>query len=220
MKALWTRLVALGFRLLYHELAWLYDPVSWAVSLGRWREWQATIWPYLPASGRVLEVGFGPGHVLSALSAGGYEAVGLDVSPEMARLARRRLRRRGLAVPLCLGRAQALPFAPGSFDAVVATFPTGYVYDKGWAGQLSRVLKDEGRAVLVETCRFGGRDLPHRSLEWLYRITGQSGPTPDLPAVLDKAGLSAEREWVEVKDTSVRLSVARKRRATGMEGEA
>jgi hypothetical protein len=105
-------------------------------------------------------------------------------------------------------------------DAVVAAFPTGFVYDRGWADQVARVLKDGGRLVLVETCRFGGRSLLHRFLEWLYWITGQCGPAPDLPALLEGAGLSARREWVEVEGTSVRLVVARKGPRTDVEGDA
>ena len=80
MKQLWRRLVAFGFRLLYNELAWLYDPVSRLVSKGQWRRWVRALWPWLPASGRVLEVGSGPGHLLADLAAAGYEATGLDPS--------------------------------------------------------------------------------------------------------------------------------------------
>jgi ubiquinone/menaquinone biosynthesis C-methylase UbiE len=210
MKALWRRLVIFGFRLLYNELAWLYDPVSYVVSQGKWRQWQATLWPYLPARGRVLEVAPGPGHLLVRLAMGGYEAVGLDLSPAMLRLARRRLRRRGLTVPLCRGRAEALPFAPGRFDAVVVTFPTGFAYDPRWIGQLPRLLKEDGRLVMVDTSRFAAGTLAQRLLEWLYRITGQRGPAPDLAAPLEAGGLRARQEWVEVGNTAARLLVAQR----------
>ncbi len=35
------------FDLLYHELAWAYDPVSALVSGGRWRDWQRVALPFL-----------------------------------------------------------------------------------------------------------------------------------------------------------------------------
>ncbi|MBM4425321.1 MAG: hypothetical protein FJ030_18410, partial [Chloroflexi bacterium] len=33
-------LLRLAFRLLYNEFAFTYDLVSWAVSVGQWRQWQ------------------------------------------------------------------------------------------------------------------------------------------------------------------------------------
>lgn len=208
----WHRSIALGFRLLYNELAWLYDPVSWVVSSGRWRAWQRTIRPHLPASGRVLEVGFGPGHLLAELAAAGYEPLGLDLSPWMLRLARRRLRRRGFSVPLCRGRAGALPFAGDAFDAVFTTFPTAFVYDPDWIEQVARVLRPGGRLVVVASASFS-RDVPLAPcLERLYQITGQSGPTPDLPRLLRAAGLEAWQIQQDVAGTSARLTLAEKSR--------
>ena len=94
MKALWWRLVRFGFRLLYQEMAWTYDLVSWAVSLGEWRAWQRAALPFV--SGRhVLEIAHGPGHLLLALSTAGFTVSGLDLSPQMGRQARRRLRTAG-----------------------------------------------------------------------------------------------------------------------------
>ena len=213
VHTVWHRSVSLGFRLLYNELAWLYDPVSWVVSLGRWRAWQRTILPYLPQSGRVLEVGFGPGHMLAELASGAYEPFGLDPSPGMLRLARRRLHRLGLCVPLCRGRAGALPFAGHAFDTVIATFPTAYIYDPSWLEQVVRVLKPGGRLVVVETASFT-RDVPLAPcLERLYQITGQRGPVPDLTQLLRAAGLEAWQERQEVSGTSVGLTLASKARA-------
>lgn len=208
MKPLWPRLIAFGFRLLYHELAWLYDPVSWVVSLGRWRRWQRSIWPYLPAAGRLLEVGFGPGHLLADLAEAGYEPVGLDLSPAMLRQARRNLRRRKTPIPLCRGRAQALPFAPHTFDAVVITFPTPFVYDPAWIAQLARVLKNGSRLIVVEMAQFTERKLHVRLVEWAFRITGQRGPALDLTGMLAAAGFRAQWEQVEVDGTVVSLVLA------------
>jgi demethylmenaquinone methyltransferase/2-methoxy-6-polyprenyl-1,4-benzoquinol methylase len=210
MRGLWRRAVGLGFRLLYNELAWTYDLVSWVVSLGRWRDWQRSTRSYLPENGRVLEVGFGPGHLLVELAGNGYQPVGLDLSPAMLRLARRNLRRREVSVPLCRGRAQALPFAPQSFDAVVVTFPTPYVYDPVWIDGLARVLRDKGRLVVVEMARFTQRSPHVRIIEGLYRATGQRGPAPHLAGLLAAAGLVAWYEQVEVRGTQVSLVLADK----------
>jgi ubiquinone/menaquinone biosynthesis C-methylase UbiE len=206
----WARLISFGFRLLYNELAWLYDPVSWVVSLGQWRRWQQTALAYLPAAGGVLEVGFGPGHLLVDLAAAGYHPFGLDLSPFMLRLAQRRFRRRAGAANLVRGRASALPFAASVFDAVVLTFPTPFVYDPVWIGRLERVLKPGARLIVVETSFFARRNPPACFVEWLYRITGQRGPISSLPELLSQVGLKSRREDVIVGSSTVKLVLADK----------
>jgi ubiquinone/menaquinone biosynthesis C-methylase UbiE len=204
----WRRFLVCSFRLLYNELAWTYDAVSWFVSLGRWRQWQQTILPHLPPSGRVLEVGFGPGHLLRDLASAGYGVVGLELSPAMLRLAGRRLRRQQLDIALCRADAGALPFTGSAFDAIVLTFPTPYVYDRVWLAQLPRVLKTGGTLIVVEMASFNGNHPIERGLESLYRVTGQRGPAPALPDLLEEAGLKAWRQRVAVDGSTVDLVIA------------
>lgn len=168
----WQQLVALGFHLLYHQLAWTYDAVSWVVSLGAWRTWQMTVLDEVRGTA-VLELGYGPGHMLGQLAAAGYEVSGIDPSPQMGRLAARRLRRAGLAARLVRGKAQTLPFADSSFDCVVATFPTDYIVDPRTLTAVYRVLKANGRLLIVPEARLTGTGLGVRLLEGLYRVTGQ-----------------------------------------------
>ena len=54
------------FHLLYHQFAWTYDFVAAFVSLGRWQDWVDAVVPFM--SGRVLEIGFGPGHLQELLN--------------------------------------------------------------------------------------------------------------------------------------------------------
>ena len=211
----WRGFLAHSFRLLYNELAWTYDPVSWLVSLGRWRRWQQTILPHLPPSGRVLEVGFGPGHLLRDLASAGHQTVGLELSPAMLRLANQRLRSQQLDIALCRGDAGALPFTGSAFDAVVLTFPTPYVYDPAWMAHLPRVLTAGGKLIVVEMASFNGGHPLERGLESLYRVTGQRGPVPALPDLLEEAGLSAWRESVAVDGSTVSLVLAERPAAKG-----
>jgi ubiquinone/menaquinone biosynthesis C-methylase UbiE len=206
--AVWWRLIALGFRLLYNELACFYDPVSWTVSMGRWRRWQQTVWTYLPPAGRILEVGPGPGHLLVDLLSAGYQPFGLELSLAMLRLVRQRFGRLSLAIPLCRGDAGSLPFAPGAFDAVVATFPTAYVYDPDYLGEVARVLRPGGRLVIVQMAYFERQGFLSHPLAWLYKITGQSGPGPDLAQLLSQAGLKAWHDTVAVDGSVVGLVLA------------
>lgn len=165
------------FHWLYHPLARMYDAVSWAVSLGRWRQWGETTLDFAVGP-RVLELGHGPGHLMAALERDGRRAVGIDLSPQMGALARRRLVARGLPARLARGRGQALPFAAGRFDSVIAAFPAPYILEPETAAEVWRVLRPGGRLVIVPEAELTGGGAAAGAVEWLYRLTGQRG-TPD-----------------------------------------
>lgn len=166
---LWFALVRFGFRLLYNEMAWTYDLVSWAVSLGQWRRWQQAALPFV-AGRRVLELGHGPGHLLLALQNMGYDIIGLDASPQMGRQAQRRTQR---TVPLVQGMVQDLPFGTAVFDTVLATFPTDYIIDPAALAAVWRVLRADGRLVVVPEGHLNGQGYLYRFIDWLFHITGQ-----------------------------------------------
>jgi ubiquinone/menaquinone biosynthesis C-methylase UbiE len=137
---------------LYNEFAWAYDLVSWVVSLGRWSGWRLSVLDQI-AGPRVLEIGFGTGELLSEMAMRGLEPVGLDLSPAMHRIAAGKLARRGLDVPRVRGIAQAMPFPDWVFDAIVCTFPAGYILDAATLYEAARVLKPPDS----DTGRGGGR---------------------------------------------------------------
>ncbi len=214
---LWRKLVTFGFRLLYNELAWTYDWVSWAVSLGQWRGWQRAVLPYL-AGQRLLEVAFGTGDLLLDLNAAGYRCYGVDLSPYMLRIASAKLRRKGLEVPLCRARAEGLPFCDEAFDSIAITFPTNFIRDRRVARELARVLKPGGRAVIVEEGYLGGQHPLSLFINWLYVITGQRGSSPlvddqfvEFVVALGQAGLTARREQGRDHTSQVKLIVATKK---------
>ncbi len=208
-----------GFHLLYNQLAWSYDAVSWLASLGQWRAWQRAGLPFLPppAPGRrVLELAHGPGHLLMALSAAGYTPVGVDLSPFMGRQAQRKLRQARLDVPLVRAAAQALPFAGNAFDGVLATFPAGFIAQPETAAQLWRLLRPGGRLVIVPQAQFSGRSIVVRLLERLYAITGQrldkgkEGATPDPWRWLAQAGFHVRQESVLLPRSRALVVIAQK----------
>lgn len=193
MTRLWWRLVRLGFRLLYHELAWTYDVVSEVVSLGQWGDWQRTALRHLdvPPGAPVLELAHGTGRLARELRHCGYRLVALDRSPAMGRIARRRLSRWGWCPSLVRAQAQALPFGAGRFAAVISTFPTDFIADPATLAEVHRVLRSEGRLVIVLGAALTGRDAAARSLELAYRVTGQRGPwAAILEARLKEAGFA------------------------------
>ncbi len=164
-------LLARAYDLLYGRLAWTYDAVAWAVSLGQWQAWGAAALPYLTGP-RVLELGHGPGHMLVALAEHGFAPVGLDLSPQMGRLAARRQP----AAPVVRGRAQAAPFAAARFDGALATFPTPYIVAPETAAAVFQLLRPGGRLVVVPEARLSRSGPLHALIDWLYAVTGQRWP--------------------------------------------
>ena len=224
MRRLWWGFLRFFFRLLYNECAWSYDAVAWAASLGHWQAWGRTTIPYLQGKA-VLEIGHGPGHLLAAMKDAGLKPVGLDLSPQMGRLARSRLRRAGAAFPLVRARAQRLPFRDGCFDSTVATFPTEYILNPATWQEVARVLRSSdgsdatastppqgGRMVIAAWTRLTRRGLLPLVLAWLYRVTGQGEPAPgpDGLAAVDP-WFTPQVVWQPVGPSQVMLVIADKR---------
>lgn len=159
---------------LYRELAWAYEVVAWIVSLGRWDAWRRQVLDHVDDGDRVLEVGFGTGALLVAATQRELRVIGVDASRAMHRVAGRRLRRAGVAAPRVLARAQALPFAAGSFDRVIATFPTDYIVDQRVLAEVTRLLvaeagaRESGRFVITGIGFRTHRRWSRRFLGWVF----------------------------------------------------
>lgn len=178
VQTVWRRLLKLGFGLLYNQMAWSYDLVSWLVSRGQWRHWQRAALPYLKGD-RILELAHGPGHMLLDLQAAGHEVVGLDLSPAMSRQAGRRLSSSGERVSLVRGDGRFLPFCRHSFEGVLSTFPTEFLAQTETIEGVFEVLKPGGCLVVVPQARLTGGSILTRFIEWLYAITGQRPDVAD-----------------------------------------
>jgi len=168
-------LFRLFFYLLYQPLAWTYDWVAAFVSAGLWQDWIAAILPDLDRStGRLLELGYGPGHLQTALAQRGQAVFGLDRSAQMGRQAARRLRQAGQPARLARGQSQALPFPAGTFERVFSTFPTEYAIHPDTLAEVWRVLTPGGRWVILPDAWVTGRSPAQRFSALLFRLTGQS----------------------------------------------
>lgn len=155
----------LFFKLLYHQFAFTYDLVAAAVSFNRWNDWVREVLPLIEGK-RILELGHGPGHLQRVLRRDGWLAVGIDESPQMGRLARRNTNG---SAHLTRGLAQHLPFADESFDTIVSTFPSEYIFDSRTLAEAGRCLPPGGRFIVLPVA------LPkNRFLDWLYKFTGES----------------------------------------------
>ena len=117
-----------------------------------------------PPGARILDAGCGNGRHAIPLAMAGYDVVGLDGSRRLLAAARRSAR--GVRRPrLVHGSYAALPFAAGSFDAVMslgtALGYAGEAGDEAALREFQRVLAPGGR-LLIETLHGGeiGARLP------------------------------------------------------------
>lgn len=159
------RFMRLFYQLLYHSFAFTYDLVAWVVSFGKWKDWVFNVVPHLKGT-RILELGHGPGHLQRLLLDRGLLPFALDESAQMGRIAARRL---GARQRLTRGLSQALPYASQSFDSIVSTFPSEYIFDPHTLLEAKRILRKDGRFIILPGA------LPHNKfLKWLYKVTGES----------------------------------------------
>ncbi len=102
----------------YDRSAGSYDRIiSWAEKalFGGAREWVCS-----QARGEVLEIAVGTGRNFPFYPEG-VRLTGIELSPKMLNLARRRARELGRDADLRVGDAHNLPFPDASFDTVVVT---------------------------------------------------------------------------------------------------
>jgi ubiquinone/menaquinone biosynthesis C-methylase UbiE len=145
------------------------------------REWLAA-----RARGRVLEVGVGTGRNLP-LYAADVSVTGIELSPAMLAIARRRAAGLGLDADLRTGDAQALPFGDEAFDTVVCALSLCTIPDPATAiAEMRRVLVPGGRLLLLD--HIGSSWPPIRAAQWLLervtiRTAGEHFTRRQLPLV-------------------------------------
>ncbi|MCB1908947.1 MAG: methyltransferase domain-containing protein [Rhodocyclaceae bacterium] len=129
----------------------------------------------LRAGQRVLDVAAGNGNATLAAARRFCNVVSTDYVPTLLEQSRRRARAEGLPVDFREADAEALPFADGSFDAVLSTFGVMFTPDQ-------RRAADE----LQRVCRAGGRIglamwTPDGFIGRLFRVIGRYvAPPPGL----------------------------------------
>lgn len=209
----WWNLVRFGFRLLYHEMAFTYDAVSYTVSLGQWRCWQRSALNFLPKpdAGTILEIAHGTGNLQLDLYDAGYQSIAYDYSAQMGQIARAKLERNNIDGQFSQGMAQHLPFADESFTAIVTTFPTNFIVQPETLREAYRVLKNDGCLIAVLNGALTGDGIVQKMIEGLYTITGQRSETnQSVPNYFDGYGFKVEIQQVPCKSSQAQLVILRK----------
>lgn len=140
----------LVFETLYKN-RYLYRFASTVPFGGQWRVWQRQVLSRLHGHD-ILELGCGLGDLLADMLEMGYQCRAVEHSPQMVAAARDTLRKRHLGqdATVILGSAQGLPFSDTSFDTVISTFPSEYIYDPDTISEVARILRPGGRLIVIE----------------------------------------------------------------------
>lgn len=141
----------------YQRIAPLYDLLDLPFERRRYSALRPLLFQNL--GGRLLDAGIGTGRNC-AYYPPGADVAGIDTSPAMLARARRRCPTVAATGQLHLMDVTALRFAPGSFDAAVASFLFCVLPDDQQATalrELGRVVKPSGVIRLQEYVRPTGR---------------------------------------------------------------
>ena len=148
----------------------IYDRVARTLLRGLYSRIADDLVDVLPDGAEVLDVGTGPGALVSELARRrpDLHLVGVDLSADMVNAAQRNLSEFGDRACAKQGDVTDLPFAADTFDLVVTSFSSHHWDDPGAAvPELARVLRPGGRlynydfgfapfGVITETARSRG----------------------------------------------------------------
>lgn len=162
-RELRERFVAAGgkpvyVRQMFGRIARIYDLMNRLMTAGldgRWRTFAASLIRLGPGQSG-LDVGTGTGDLAIALarqSSPDAHIVGVDFTPEMLDLGRRKIACIGLngRIELLQGDGERLPFANDTFDACYSAFVVRNLADMGQGfAEMLRVVKPGGRVVCLE----------------------------------------------------------------------
>lgn len=159
---------------LFTDIAAIYDRMNHVFSLGLDLRWRRLAAAHVAASPcRILDLAAGTGDFSFALAARFPMAdiTGLDLTPAMLEIARRK--NRSSKITFMEGDAMAMPFAEGgAFDLVSCAFGFRNFPDKRKAlGEARRMLKAEGELLVLEFFRPSSRLLGALTAVWLKALT-------------------------------------------------
>jgi SAM-dependent methyltransferase len=142
----------------------------------------------LAGAARCLEIGVGTGRIGLPLAHAGLSMVGVDLSPAMLGVL---LAKDATALPVAVADARALPFADGTFDAVLACHVLHLV--EFWADVVDeaiRVLRPGGKLLVSQGGTPGDESIVNALRAELAAAVGLSEGEARV-GLKDRAGLDA-----------------------------
>lgn len=173
---------------LYSRFAVAYDRFIKVAPF--WSRWLGHVLPYVQG-GRVLEVSFGPGYLLTK-----YPPIcrvyGLDFNERMVRRAKVKVMAVGGKAKLIQGNVEAMPYPDGFFDVVVNTMAfSGYPDGKSAMVEMLRVLKPGGQLLLLDYDYPENRNVGGWLMVRFIELCGDI--MKDIGGILDELKVSYER---------------------------
>lgn len=209
-------------RRMFASIVGRYDLLNRLLSLRRDVYWRrvAVLLGQIPAAGDVLDLCAGTGDVALEIvrQDSGARVIAVDNCEPMLIRGLHKARRAHAAdqIRFVVAPAEELPFADATFDRVFVAFGVRNIADRRRGlGEMARVLKPEGRAIILEFSTpssplFGSlyRFYSHRILPWIGGLlSGNRAAYEYLPASVDgfpsPEGLQALMEDAGFVDVSV-----------------
>ena len=158
---------------LFGRIARVYDLMNHLMSFGLDRYWRARAARYLAlGTGQLgLDLGTGTADLAIAVirrSGPGTRVIGMDITPEMLEVARKKLTRLGLQdrIELRIGDAEYIDLPDNSVDGCCSAFTVRNLGDIGQGfREMLRVVRPGGRVVCLEISH-----PPGKMFGWLFHL--------------------------------------------------
>ena len=151
----------------------LYDEVSQGIS----DSIEHCVRRLVPKPGEhILDLATGTGWTSRSVARRGAKVTGVDIAGDLIAAAKKRAAVEGLAIDYRVGDAESLPFADGTFEAVISTCGVMFASrPEAAAAELARVCGKGGRIALTTW-------LSDSNLAKMFQVMRAYMPPPPVPA--------------------------------------